>query len=112
MFNLTHEIYNDADKAREHLEAIHWPNGPVCPTCGNCDAERVTKLMGKSTRPGVYKCKECRSPFTVTVGTVFERSKIALNKWVSSAMRRAARSERDKDSSSEKVSSKTAMITS
>ncbi|MDB5524870.1 MAG: ISSpo8, transposase [Rhizobium sp.] len=90
MFNLTHEIYNDADKAREHLEAIHWPNGPVCPTCGNCDPERITKLMGKSTRPGVYKCKECRSPFTVTVGTVFERSKIALNKWVLAAHLMAA----------------------
>jgi transposase-like protein len=85
MFDLTNAIYNDADKAREHLEAIHWPNGPVCPTCGNCDPERITKLMGKSTRPGVYKCKECRLPFTVTVGTVFERSKIALNKWVLAA---------------------------
>lgn len=82
MFDLTNEIYNDADKAREHLEAIHWPNGPICPHCGNIDPDRITKLEGKSTRPGVYKCKECRKPFSVTVGTVFERSKIALNKWV------------------------------
>ncbi|MEO4040353.1 IS1595 family transposase [Hoeflea sp. CAU 1731] len=82
MFDLTNEIYNDANKAREHLEAIHWPNGPICPHCGNVDPARITKLEGKSTRPGVYKCKECRKPFSVTVGTVFERSKIALNKWV------------------------------
>ncbi|MER8561349.1 IS1595 family transposase [Mesorhizobium sp. M0578] len=82
MFNLTNEIYHDADKAREHLEAIHWPHGPFCPHCGNANPERITKLTGKSTRPGVYKCNECRLPFTVTVGTVFERSKIGLHKWV------------------------------
>ncbi|GAB4361165.1 MAG: IS1595 family transposase [Oricola sp.] len=82
MFDLTNEIYTDADKAREHLESIHWPHGPNCPHCGNVDPERITKLEGKSTRPGVYKCKECRKPFSVTVGTVFERSKIPLNKWV------------------------------
>lgn len=82
MFDITNEIYTDAIKAREHLEAIHWPNGPICPHCGNCDVTRITKLEGKSTRPGVHKCKECRKPFTVTVGTVFERSKIALTKWV------------------------------
>jgi len=82
MFDLTNEIYHDPDKARVHLEAIHWPDGAICPHCGNCDQTRITKLEGKSTRPGVYKCKECRDPFTVTVGTVFERSKIGLNKWV------------------------------
>lgn len=82
MFPLTHEIYQDADKAREHLERIQWPDGPVCPHCGNADAARITKLAGKSTRSGVYKCKECRKPFSVTVGTVFERSHVALNKWV------------------------------
>ena len=82
MFDLTNEIYTNKDKAREHLEAIHWPDGPLCPHCGNCDQDRITKLSGKSTRPGVHKCKECRKPFTVTVGTVFERSKVPLNKWV------------------------------
>lgn len=82
MFDLTNPIYHDTDKAREHLEAIHWPHGPICPHCGNCDQTRIVKLQGKSTRPGVYKCNECRSPFSVTVGTVFERSHIPLNKWV------------------------------
>lgn len=78
--NLTDPIYHDADKAREHLEALHWPNGPVCPHCGS--VERITKLQGKSTRPGVYKCNACTKPFTVTVGTVMEDSKIPLNKWL------------------------------
>lgn len=80
--DITNPIYSDPNKAREHLEALHWPNGPVCPHCGNCDGERITKLAGKSTRPGVHKCKECEKPFTVTVGTIFEDSKIPLNKWL------------------------------
>ncbi|MCP4304905.1 MAG: IS1595 family transposase [bacterium] len=80
--SLTDPIYQDAKKAREHLEALQWPDGPVCPHCGNVDPDRITKLKGKSTRPGVYKCKECRKPFSVTVGTVFERSHIPLNKWL------------------------------
>jgi len=80
MTDLTNPIYFDADKAREHLEALHWPHGPVCPRCGTLD--RITKLAGKSTRPGVYKCNECAKPFSVTVGTIFEDSKIPLNKWL------------------------------
>lgn len=80
--DITAPIYTDANKAREHLEAIHWPHGPLCPHCGNAEPTRITKLEGKSTRPGVYKCNECRAPFSVTVGTVFERSHIPLNKWV------------------------------
>jgi len=80
--DITNPIYSDANKAREHLEALHWPFGPVCPHCGNADAARITKLEGKSTRPGVHKCKECSKPFTVTVGTIFEDSKIPLNKWL------------------------------
>ena len=80
MTDLTNPIYSDANKAREHLESLHWPHGPVCPRCGTLD--RITKLAGKSTRPGVYKCNECAKPFTVTVGTIFEDSKIPLNKWL------------------------------
>lgn len=75
-------IFTDADKAREHLESLLWPNGPLCPHCGNADPERIAKLAGKAHRPGLYQCKECRDQFTVTVGTVFERSKIALNTWL------------------------------
>lgn len=78
--NLTHPIYSDANLARQHLERLHWPNGPVCPHCG-CSG-RITKLEGKSTRPGVYKCNDCTKPFSVTVGTIMEDSKIPLNKWL------------------------------
>lgn len=69
------------DEARSYIEAIRWPNGPICPRCGSTSA---TKLQGKSTRAGVYKCKakECRKPFTVTVGTIFEDTRIPLRKWV------------------------------
>ncbi len=75
-------IFTDPDKAREHLEAQRWPNGPICPHCGNCDPERIKALKGKAHRAGLYQCAECREQFTVTVGSVFERSKIPLNKWL------------------------------
>src|SRR5689334_25230954 len=78
-FNDVTEITDD--KAREYLEFIRWPEGATCP---HCDSKEVTKLQGKSTRPGVHKCKnkECRKQFTVTVGTIFERSHIPLRDWV------------------------------
>lgn len=82
--DLTKPIYHDDNAAREHLENLLWPDGPVCPRCGVM-GDRITKLKGKSTRPGVHKCKDCRKPFTVTVGTVMERSKIPLCKWVMAA---------------------------
>lgn len=79
---LDNPIFTDADKAREHLEAQRWPNGAICPHCGNADPAKITGLKGKAHRPGLYQCAECREQFTVTVGTVFERSKIPLNKWM------------------------------
>lgn len=79
--NICDPIYNDDDAARAHLEKLLWPHGPTCPRCG-VTGDRITKLQGKSTRPGVYKCKDCRKPFSVTVGTVMERSHIPLCKWV------------------------------
>lgn len=78
--NLTNPVYQDEAKARKHLESIRWPDGPFCPHCG--EAEKTGKLNGSSHRDGVHKCYSCRKPFTVTVGTVFERSKIPLHKWV------------------------------
>jgi transposase-like protein len=72
--------FSDEDKAREFLEKLRWPDGPVCPHCGEID--NVYKLQGKSTRPGLYKCAGCRKPFTVTVGTIFEDSHIPLSKWL------------------------------
>jgi len=82
--NLADPIYHDDEAARAHLECLLWPHGPSCPRCGVL-GDRITKLQGASTRPGVYKCKDCRKPFSVTVGTVMERSKIPLHKWVLAA---------------------------
>lgn len=79
MTDLLNPIFTDADKAREALEAVRWPNGPRCPHCGS--VEKIGAVQGKSHRPGLYYCGACTGHFTVTVGTVFERSKIPLNKW-------------------------------
>ncbi len=76
----TQAKFNDDDAARAHLESLRWPSGPVCPHCGG--TERNVRLNGASHRPGLLFCGDCRSQFTVTVGTVFERSKVALHKWV------------------------------
>lgn len=74
--------FQDEDKAREYLEALRWASGTVCPHCGSVG--KHYPLTGKSTRKGVYKCADCRSQFSVTVGTVFERSKIKLHIWLQS----------------------------
>jgi transposase-like protein len=81
MADLTAPQFTDETAAREALEAIRWPNGPVCPRCGSVD-EQITKMEGKAHRPGLYNCKGCRKQFSVTVGTVYERSHIPLNKWL------------------------------
>jgi len=78
-------IYNDESAAREALEAIRWPNGPVCPHCGNLDQDKIAKGQGKAHRPGLYYCAACNGQFTATVGTVFERSKIPMTKWLMAA---------------------------
>lgn len=82
MCDLTNPIFTNESAAREHLEKVLWPDGPVCPHCG-C-MENIAKVEGrkKSHRPGLYYCNDCKGQFTVTVGTVYERSKVSLNKWV------------------------------
>jgi transposase-like protein len=82
--DITDPIFHDEEKARAHLEAQLWPDGPVCPHCGSLAS---TALHGKAHRKGLYQCNEpeCREQFSVTVGTVFERSKIPLHKWVLAA---------------------------
>ena len=72
--------FTNPDAARRHLEALLWRDGPVCAHCRV--AGQATALKGKSTRPGVYWCNACRKPFSVTVGTIYERSHIPLNKWL------------------------------
>jgi transposase-like protein len=78
--DLTNPIFTDADKARAHLEATRWPHGPICPHCGVVN--EATYVGGKAARVGVYQCNACREQFSVTVGTVFESSKVPLNKWL------------------------------
>ena len=81
--HLNQPHFQDADKAREYLEELRWPNGAICPHCGTIGEHyAITAKTKKGARPGLYKCKDCREQFTVTVGTVFERSKIALNVWL------------------------------
>jgi len=77
---LTATYFSDNDKAREYLESLRWPHGVACPHCGAIGDHY--QLEGKAHRPGLWKCKDCREQFSVTVGTVFESSKIALSKWL------------------------------
>lgn len=83
--SLTAPQFTDEDAARRHIEANRWPDGPICPHCGSF--ERIYPIQPnpkKKVRAGLYKCgeKECGRNFTVTVGTVFERSKVPLTKWL------------------------------
>ncbi|MEA3540238.1 MAG: IS1595 family transposase [Pseudomonadota bacterium] len=80
MTNLTDPIFTNEEAARAHFEAIRWPDGRVCPHCGTIG--NSTLMQGKTTRAGLYKCKDCRKPFTATMGAVYERSHIPLHKWL------------------------------
>lgn len=80
MSNLSAPHFHNEEAAYAYVEARLWPSGPVCPHCGG--AERVGKMKGKSTRVGAYKCYQCRKPFTVKIGTVFEDSKVAMRLWL------------------------------
>jgi len=83
MCNLNAPYFNNEEAARIYLEAQRWPNGPICPHCG-CDEHvyPVKADLEKKIRKGLFHCNACKQQFTVTVGTVFERSKIALHKWL------------------------------
>ncbi len=78
---LSNPIFHNEERARAHLEAIRWPNGPFCPHCG--ERQGITRLKGKSHQPGLCFCRTCKKKFSVTVGTLFERSHIPLHKWMS-----------------------------
>src|SRR5579864_5310975 len=80
MSDLSKPMFHDENAAREWLEARIWAHGRFCPHCGAVD--QSTLMQGKSHRPGLYQCNSCREPFTVTVGTLYERSHIPLNKWL------------------------------
>ena len=78
----TPHIRDDA-MARQHLEAVRWPDGPICPHCGS--TAKPYRLQGKAHRLGLLKCRDCLKQFTATVGTVFERSKVPVSKWLMAA---------------------------
>jgi transposase-like protein len=71
--------FHDDEAARNYLESVRWPDGPICPHCGT-----VNGAYENASKPGVYRCAsaECRKDFTVTVGTLFERSHVPLSKWL------------------------------
>ena len=72
--------FHSEEAAFAYVEARVWPEGPVCPHCGGFD--RIGKMGGKSTRVGLHKCYQCRKPFTVRIGTIFESSHVPLNIWL------------------------------
>ena len=77
----------DEGPARAFLESWRWPDGPVCPHCQNASDKRISRLKAQRTsnngvRKGVYFCGACRQQFTVTVGTVLERSHVPISKWL------------------------------
>lgn len=95
MTNLTNPIFHDDEAARKHLEGLRWPNGPVCPHCkgdgadvapvANTGKKIKPVAEGKKHRParaGLYYCKPCEKTFTVTMGSIMEKSHIPISKWM------------------------------
>jgi transposase-like protein len=78
----SHPRFHSEEAAFAYVEANLWPEGPVCPHCGNVDQARIGRLTGKSSRPGLRKCYACRKQFTVRIGTVFEDSHLPLRMWL------------------------------
>lgn len=75
-------LYADESRARETMERLRWPNGPRCIKCGSVDVYRITSAANSTTQKGLLRCRDCDGQFSVTVGTVFEDSKIPLGKWL------------------------------
>src|SRR4029077_15233572 len=74
--------FHNEEAAFAYVEAELWPNGPVCPHCGNVDAAKIGRLQGKSSRAGLRKCYACRKAFTVRIGSIFEDSHFPLHLWL------------------------------
>jgi transposase-like protein len=74
--------FHNEEAAFVFVEGHLWPEGPVCPHCGNCDGDRIGRLTGKSSRPGLRKCYGCRKTFTVRIGSIFEDSHFPLHLWL------------------------------
>ena len=80
MSHLSSPHFHNEEAAYKYVEARVWPHGATCPKCG--ERERVSKVKGKSTRIGAYKCYKCRKPFTVKVETIFESSHVKMHLWL------------------------------
>jgi transposase-like protein len=78
--HLSDPQFHDEAAAFAEIEAILWPSCPVCPRCQ--ERERITRVNGKTARPGLRRCLPCKRQFTVTVGTVFQSSHIPMHKWL------------------------------
>jgi transposase-like protein len=79
---LTAPQFHNEEAAFAYVEAHLWPEGPVCPHCGNVDGARIGRLTGKTSRPGLRKCYACRKTFTVRIGSIFEDSHFPLHLWL------------------------------
>jgi transposase-like protein len=79
---LNADHFHNEQAAFDYVEAQLWPNGPVCPHCDNADQDRIGRLTGKSSRPGLRKCYACRKTFTVRIGSIFEDSHFPLRLWL------------------------------
>ncbi|HRK62956.1 MAG TPA: IS1595 family transposase [Terricaulis sp.] len=77
--DLTAPHFTDEAAALAHYEAIRWPDGVHCLHCGSVN---VIRMKGKTTRPGLHNCRDCRKPFRATMGTIYEKSHIPLHKWL------------------------------
>jgi transposase-like protein len=81
-FHVLDERFTDQHAATAYLESIRWPDGPVCPHCGEPEKKAYLLTIKRRPKARVWKCAACRKQFTVMVGTIFEDSHIPLNKWL------------------------------
>lgn len=79
MSKMSKSFLHNEEEAIKKLETILWPDGPVCPRCNG--QARITKVGGKTARPGLWRCAPCKRQFTVTIGTLFERSHVPMHLW-------------------------------
>jgi transposase-like protein len=79
---LSEPQFHNEQAAFDYVEAHLWPDGPVCPHCGNADPAKIGRLTGKTSRVGLRKCYACRETFTVRIGTIFEDSHLPLHLWL------------------------------
>ena len=74
------KVLNTEDRCRQHLEKLRWDGEPICPHCGSQRKDHYN-IKTRGEYRGRYKCKDCRLPFSVTIGTIFEKSTVPLQKW-------------------------------